>query len=48
MAEYLCDSCLTVIDYEPWPNPFEEGFVCTECLYELQDENEEADEQADE
>lgn len=37
-----------VVSYELWPHPFEEGQLCTWCLYELKQENQEDDgEQAD-
>jgi hypothetical protein len=42
-VEFVCGHCGTVIGYEPWPHPFDEGLLCTECLGTLFKENEEAD-----
>jgi hypothetical protein len=41
--EFVCSSCRAVIDYEPWPHPFDEDPLCTECLGDLFRENAEAD-----
>lgn len=40
MDEYFCDSCWMMIDDEPFPHPFvEDGYLCEECLLELEREN---------
>jgi hypothetical protein len=43
VQEHVCSSCRVVVSYEPWPHPFDEDPLCTECLGALLRENEEAD-----